>query len=165
MMMNAKKLLILGGLALAIVGMCYGLYFAVFVEHQTLDTIGGSLATSFVRAAERKMPESQAALDAYAEAKYVYTRQVDVHSHWIGLGMLLIVLGAAFERVGFSERIRSLLALALLVGAAIFPLGVILQTFNHGPVPRAIAIVGSGLVIVALAAVALGFARQSEPIL
>jgi hypothetical protein len=162
-MIDARKLLILGGLALAVVGMSYGLYFAVFVEHQTLDTIGGSLATSFVRAAERKLPESQASLDAYAETKYVYTRQVDVHSHWIGLGMLLIVLGAAFDRVGFGERLRSLLALSLLVGAAIFPLGVILQTYDHGSAPRAIAIVGSGLVIAALSAVALGFARQSEP--
>jgi hypothetical protein len=159
-MISPARLLILGGLALAIVGMSYGLYFAVFVEHQTLDTIGGSLATSFVRAAERKLPESQAALDAYAETKYVYTRQVDVHSHWIGLGMLLIVLGAAFERVSFGDRVRFLLALALLGGSSIFPLGVILQTFDHGPAPRAIAIVGSGLIIAALSAVALGFARQ-----
>lgn len=161
-MINAKKLLILGGLALAVVGMCYGLYFAVFVEHQTLDTIGGSLATSFVRAAERKLPESEAALDAYAEAKYVYTRQVDVHSHWIGLGMLLIVLGAAFERVALGERLRSALALSLLVGAAIFPLGVMLETYDHGPAPRAIAILGSGLVIAALSVVAVGFARASD---
>jgi hypothetical protein len=161
-MIGARKLLILGGLALVIAGMCYGLYFAVFVEHQTLDTIGGLLATSFVRAAERKLPESQAALDAYAETKYVYTRQVDVHSHWIGLGMLLIVLGAVFERVTFGDRLRSLLALSLLVGAAIFPLGVILQTYDHGLAPRAIAIVGSALVIGALSAVALGFARASD---
>lgn len=162
-MIGARKLLILGGLALAVVGMCYGLYFAVFVEHQTLDTIGGSLVTSFIRAAERKIPESQAALDTYAETKYIYTRQVDVHSHWIGLGMLLMVLGAAFERVAFGDRLRSLLALSLLVGAAIFPLGVILQTYDHGPAPRATAIVGSALIIAALSAIALGFARQSEP--
>lgn len=161
-MIGARKLLILGGLALVIVGMSYGLYFAVFVEHQTLDTIGDSLASSFVRAAERKMPEAQAALDTYAETKYVYTRQVDVHSHWIGLGMLLIVLGAAFERVAFGDRLRFLLALALLAGAAIFPLGVILQTYDHGPAPRAIAIVGSGLVIAALGCIVIGFARQSE---
>ena len=108
------------------------------------------------------MPESQAALDAYAEAKYVYTRQVDVHSHWIGLGLLLIVLGAAFERVAFGDRLRSLLALSLLVGAAIFPLGVILQIYDHGPAPRAMAILGSGLVIAALSGVALGFARASD---
>jgi hypothetical protein len=162
-MIGAKKLLILGGLALIIVGMSYGLYFAVFVEHQTLDTIGGSLATSFVQAANHKFPESEAALDSYAEAKYVYVRQVDLHSHWIGLGMLLMILGAVFERVAFADRFRFLLALALLIGAAVFPFGVLLETFNHGAVPRAVAIVGSGLVIASLCAVALGFARQGEP--
>src|ERR1700687_2385829 len=144
-MVSGRKLLILGGLALVILGMSYGLYFAVFVEHQTLDGIGGSLATSFVRAAERKLPESQAALDQYAEIKYIYVRQVDVHGHWIGLGMLLIVLGTVYDRIGFAERIRFVLAFALLVGAAIFPTGVILQTVDHGSLPRAIAIAGSGL--------------------
>ena len=162
-MIAAKKLLILGGLALIILGMSYGLYFAVFVEHQTLDGIGGSLATSFIRAAERKSSESQTALDAYAETKFVYTRQVDLHSHWIGLGMLLMVLGAVFERVAFADRFRFFIALALLAGAATFPFGVLLETFDSGPIPRAVAIVGSGLIIASLGAVVLGFARQSEP--
>jgi hypothetical protein len=161
-MIGAKKLLILGGLGLIILGMSYGLYFAVFVEHQTLDGIGGSLATSFIRAAERKSAESQAALDVYAETKFVYTRQVDLHSHWIGLGMLLMVLGAVFERVAFADRVRFLLALALFIGAVLFPFGVLLETFNSGPAPRAIAILGSGLVIASLSAIALGFARESE---
>ena len=162
-MIGAKKLLILGGLALIILGMSYGLYFAVFVEHQTLEGIGGSLATSFIRAAERKTSESQTALDAYAETKFVYTRQVDLHSHWIGLGMLLMILGAVFERVAFADRLRFFIALALLVGAATFPFGVLLETFDSGSIPRGVAIVGSGLIIASLAAVALGFARQSEP--
>ncbi len=161
-MIRAKRLLILGGLALSTWGMCYGLYYAVFVEHQTLDRIGGALATSFVHAANRKLPDAQAALDVYAETQFTYVRQVDVHSHWIGLAMVLIVLGAAFDRVGFSEQMRSLLALALLIGAAVFPLGVILQTVMQGPAPKYMAIFGSGLVILALSGVALGFARASD---
>ena len=161
-MTGARKILILGGLALAILGMSYGLYFALFVEHQTLDGIGGALATSFIRAAERKLPESQVALDKYGEIKYVYTRQIDVHGHWIGLGMLLIVLGAVFERVGFADRIKFVLALALLIGAVTFPLGVFLQTVDHGSLPRAVAIFGSGLLIAGLSAVAFGFARRTS---
>jgi hypothetical protein len=161
-MSGSRKLLIVGGLALVLWGMGYGLFYAVFVEHQTLDQLGGSLTTGFARAAERKMPEAEAALDAYAEGNFAYVRQVDVHSHWIGLGMLLIVLGIAFERVPFDERRRFYLALALLVGATVFPLGVMLETMNRGAGPKAVAVVGSGLIVVALAAASLGFARAGE---
>lgn len=161
-MSASRKLLVIGGLALALWGMAYGLYYAVFVEHQTLDRIGGALATGFARAAERKMPEAQAALDAYAEAQFVYVRQVDVHSHWIGLAMILFVLGIAFDRVGFSERQRFAWAMALLVGSIIFPLGVLLETVDRGPGPKAVAILGSALIIVSLAAIAWGFARGGK---
>lgn len=161
-MSAARKLLVIGGLALALWGMAYGLYYAVFVEHQTLDRIGGALATAFARAAERRMPEAQASLDAYAQAQFVYVRQVDVHSHWIGLALILFVLGIAFDRVGFSERQRFAWAMALLIGSVIFPLGVLLETVDRGPGPKAVAILGSALIIVSLAAIAWGFARGGE---
>jgi len=158
-MSEARRFLILGGIALAILGMSYGLWYAVFAEHQALDGIGSSLATGFSAAAEKNSAAAQAALDQYREAKYRYDRQVDAHGHWIGLGMLLIVLGIGFDRLGFSERIKMLLARGLLAGAVLFPLGVLMQSSSHGPLPRAVAIVGSGLVIVSLAGIALGCAR------
>jgi hypothetical protein len=74
--------------------------------------------------------------------------------------MLLIVLGIGFDRVGFSERLKLLLAASLLVGAVVFPLGVLLQTMSHGPFPRAVAVVGSALVIAGLAGSALGAMRH-----
>ena len=160
-MNRARKVLVFGGLALAAFGMLYGLYYAVFVEHQTLDQMGGSLANAFVHAARRQMADSRAALDAYASVKYDYVRQVDVHSHWIGLAMLMIVLGAAFDRVAFGERLKLWTAWALLAGSVLFPLGVILQTASHGSMfASALAIVGSALVIGALAVTAFGFMRE-----
>jgi hypothetical protein len=162
--MNARRVLIIGGIALAVWGMGYGLWYAVFAEHQALDNIGASLAGSFAAAADRDRGTMEASLDRYREAKYVYDRQVDVHGHWIGLAMLLIVLGIGFDRVKFSERFKFLLALGLLLGAVIFPLGVLLQTMSHGPLPRAIAIAGSAFVIAALLGSAAGVvARESAP--
>ena len=161
-MSGSRRLLIIGGIALAVWGMSYGLWYAVFAEHQALDNIGGSLAGSFAAAADRNPVRMESSLQQYREAKYVYDRQVDVHGHWIGLAMLLIVLGIGFDRVNFAERFKLMLALGLLVGAAVFPLGVLLQTMSHGPLPRAIAIAGSGLVIAGLAGCAVGVvARRS----
>jgi hypothetical protein len=156
----ARKLLLVGGLVLAALGMVYGLHYAVFVEHQTLDRMGGSLAQAFVHAANRNTAGAHSAVDAYASTKYDYVRQVDLHSHWIGLGMLLIVLGAAFDGVSFGERSRTWIATALVAGSFVFPLGVILQTVSHGAsYTSGLAILGSAIVTMALAAVAWGFAR------
>ena len=162
-MRSARTLLLLGGIALAAFGMLYGVYYAVFVEHQTLDAIGSSLTGAFVNAAEANWDASESALDSYREARYKYVRQVDVHSHWIGLAMLMIVLGIAFDSVGLGERARWCLAVAMVCGSVIFPLGVILQTSGHGQVAgSALAIAGSALVIIAMAGMAWGFARASS---
>jgi hypothetical protein len=161
-MSRSRKILVFGGLALAVLGMLYGLYYAVFVEHQTLDHLGGSLAQSFAAAAQRSSAESAAALQTYGSTKYDYVRQVDIHSHWIGLAMIMVVLGMAFDRVNFSEDFRQWIAIALLGGSVVFPLAVLLQTYDHsGAIFKALAAIGSGLVILALAMTALGFYRRS----
>jgi hypothetical protein len=161
-MSTARRILILGGLVLAGFGMLYGLHYAVFVEHQTLDRMGGSLAAAFVHAAEGHLPEAESALNNYASTKYDYVRQVDGHSHWIGLAMLLIVMGVIFDHVAFSDRARFWIAIALLAGAVAFPLGVMLQTLSHGAFfASALAVLGSASVTIALAAVAWGLAAKS----
>lgn len=160
--MSARKLLLFGGIALAILGMSYGLCYAVFAEHQALEGIGQSLSASFHAAAERNPAGSENSLLQYREAKYAYDRQVDVHGHWIGLAMLLFILAIAFDRIGLSEKFKLLLACALFLGAVFFPLGVLLQTWSHGPLPKAITILGSVLVIAALAGMVLGFMRRQD---
>jgi hypothetical protein len=161
-MSGSRRVLIVGGIALAVWGMSYGLWYAVFAEHQALDSMGASLAGGFAAAAQRNPAVMQASLERYREAKYVYDRQVDVHGHWIGLAMLLIVLGIGFDRVNFPEGMKKLLAGGLLVGAVVFPLGVLLQTMSHGAAPRGIAIVGSGLVIAGMLGTAIGVVRPAR---
>ena len=157
--MSASRLLILGGLALAAVGMLYGLQYALFVEHQTLDRMGGSLATAFVNAAERNLPATQVALDDYVRTKYDYVRDVDAHSHWIGLAMVMILFGVVLERTAFPERTRFLIAIGLALGSFSFPLAVILQTFIHGStLPSVMAVAASALIIFTMMAAAIGLA-------
>jgi hypothetical protein len=161
-MSASRKLLIVGSLLLAVWGMAYGIGYAVFAEHQTLDGIGSALAAGFMRAAQRQMPESQAALSDAAQRTFIYVRQVDAHGHWVGLALLLLILGIGFDRVAFEKRTRFLIALALLGGSILFPLGVLLENWNRGPGPQAVAIAGTALIIVGMCGTAWGFAR-SEP--
>lgn len=159
-MSGAKRVLLLGGISLALLGMTYGLLYAVFAEHQALDGIGSSLASGFSAAANRDQARSSEAMEQYREARYRYDREVDAHSHWIGLAMVLIVLGFGFDAVHFSAKQKLALAWLLLAGAMLFPLGVLLQTLSHGSAPRVLAILGSALVIASLAAAVLGFLRR-----
>ena len=159
-MSPSRKLLLVSGLALALWSMTYGLWYAWFAEHQHIEGMGASLATAFTRAAERNMVEAHAAIGSYAVIRFAYVRHVDVHSHWGGLALLLIIFGAIFDRLGFEEHMRFWLAVVLLAGSVIFPLGVILQVVDRSWWPKALAVLGSGMVTVALAFVAWGFARQ-----
>jgi hypothetical protein len=159
---GSSRLLVISGVALAIWGMNFGLYYALFAEHQALDKMGGSLAAAFSDGAKGDLIATHDSLQAYADAQFNYVRSVDVHSHWIGLAMLLIVLGIAFDRGGFTGGRQKLLACLLVIGSVAFPLGVHLQTLDRGIIPQAVAAVGAGLVIIALAAVALSFARSER---
>src|SRR5712691_5555670 len=163
-MSSARRILLTGGIALAVCGMAHGLWYAVFAEHQALDGIGASLSTAFASAAQRDANTAKTALDQYGQTKYVYDRQVDVHSHWIGLAMLLIVAGIGLDRVTFSEHMKRLLSISGLLGSVLFPLGVLLQTVDHGNGPRALAVLGSVLVIFALARFAWGLLSHPSDI-
>ncbi|MBZ5528370.1 MAG: hypothetical protein LAN71_10775 [Acidobacteriia bacterium] len=158
--MKARKILVVGGLALLIWGMGYGFWYAVFAEHQALEGMGVSLATGFAAAAQRDAAGMRAAMERYKETKYVYDRQVDIHGHWIGLAMVLMILGMAMERVGYSERVKTILAAGMLAGAVVFPLGVYLQTVDHGAGPRVVAGVAAGLVIAAMGGMAAGMLKE-----
>ena len=160
--MKARQLLLFGGLALAILGMSYGLWYAVFAEHQALDGIGVSLTSGFQAAADRNPTAAQNALLQYRQAKYNYDRQVDVHGHWLGLSMLLIVLAIAADHISIAEKWKFLLALSLFVGSVLFPFGVLMQTWSHGTLPRAVAIAGSAMIITSLAAIVYGILRRHE---
>ena len=157
-MSAARRLLIVGGIGLALLGMIYGVWYAVFAEHQELEGIGKSLTASFSASAKRDSTSAASGLREYQELKYSYDRHVDAHGHWIGLALVLVVLGIGLERVGFNERLAMLLAGGLVVGSFLFPLGVFLQTFSHGTAPQAVTVVGAALVIVSLAGMTVGFA-------
>jgi hypothetical protein len=76
--------------------------------------------------------------------------------------MLLIIVAIGYDHVSFSQKLKTLLAWILLIGSAFFPLGVLMQTWSHGPAPRFVAALASAMVIIALAAMVLGFLRRQN---
>jgi hypothetical protein len=161
-MTGSQKILLAGGLALAILGMAYGLWYAAVDEHPTLERMGASLASAFAEVAKGEMGQARESLKVYGETRFEYVREVHIHGHLVALSTLLLVLGLFFNQVAFSERIRLYLASLLVLGTVALPLGSVLEILFTGPLPRAVALLGAASLIGSLGTVATGFLLSAE---
>ena len=161
-MTGSQKILLSGGLALAILGMAYGFWYAVVDEHPTLERMGVSLASAFAEVAKGEMEQASESLETYGETRFEYIREVHFHGHLVALSTLLLVLGLFFNLLAFSERVRLYLASILVFGTAAMPLGSLLEIVLAGPVPMTVALLGTIAIIGGLGAVAAGFLLSYE---
>jgi hypothetical protein len=160
-MTGSQRILLTGGLALAILGMAYGLWYAAVDEHPTLERMGVSLASAFAEVAKGEMDPAREFLKTYGETRFEYIREVHTHGHLVALSTLLLVLGLFFNQLAFSERIRLYLASILVFGTAALPLGSLLEILLTGTLPKAVALLGAVSVIGGLAAVTAGLALSA----
>lgn len=161
-MNQSRMTLILTGLALIALTMFYGVYYAVFDEHQTLTAMGTYMANGFVEAAAGNLSAAFEAFDDYAAVGLEYRNEVHAHGHWGMLALVLIVLGLVFDRLAFSESRRTLLARLLASSAALFPLGVLLQNTSAVLAGNVLGAAGSIGMVVGLLAAAWGLLRRSD---
>jgi hypothetical protein len=126
-MNSPQRVLVLTGLFLIAFTMAFGVWYAIFDEHQTLVGMGVHMATGFAEMAAGNPEASTTALENYADLSREYGREVHAHGHWGMLSLVLIIIGLAFNRLSLGERQGLLLAWLLALSAALFPLGVLLQ--------------------------------------
>jgi hypothetical protein len=156
-MTGSQKILLSAGLALTILGMAYGFWYALVDEHPTLERMGVSLASSFAEVATGEMDKARESLNTYGETRFEYIREVHIHGHLVALSTLLLVLGLFFNQLAFPERIRLYLASVLIFGTVALPLGSVLEMFIGGLVPKAVAMLGAVAAIGGLSVVTAGF--------
>ena len=156
-MTGSQKILLSAGLALTILGMAYGFWYALVDEHPTLERMGVSIASSFAEVAAGEMDQARESLNTYGETRFEYIREVHIHGHLVALSTLLLVLGLFFNQLAFTERIRLYLASLLVFGTVALPLGSVLEMFIGGLVPKAVALLGAVSVIGGMSVVAAGF--------
>jgi len=122
--MGARRMLVLGGLALFLGGTIFGDAFAVFVLHPNADNIGKALvaATAAVR-----LHDAEAAGRAFETiGGFLENRgtKVDAHAHMIGFGYLALLIAILFPRMRISEGAARRLAGLVIAGGVLLPLGV-----------------------------------------
>ena len=166
--LSARRLLLLGGMGLILVGMIFGDIFAVFVLHQNAARVGASLAAA-----------SHAALggDSAAVVKnfqnvgsFLENRgtKVDTHVHIIAFGYVALMLALLVPWMTLSATTKKRLAWLLLCGAGLLPLCVFLIHYvglAYSPLQAIgwasiFADLGGLLVIVALAGFLYGLVKR-----
>ncbi len=148
-----QKWLIVGGLLLALLGLVYGLVYTYFVDHQTLPRLREHYRGAFVAAAEGDAARVETELEEGQAMNYRYVRAIDVHTHWLKMASVAILLGLILPLVQWNRKTRQVLALLFLAGGVIFPLGVFAQVVTDSVVPQAVAALGAALAIVSVAGV------------
>jgi len=124
-------------------GMGYGLWYAVFCRApRPLEHNGASLAAGFGGAAERTQRSPKGLFVRYRKQNTSTTEKWMLHGHWIGLAMVLIVLGDGLDRLAFrsesnaSSAKRLTRCFSLSAGSAVADSG-------PGQRTRALAVLGS----------------------
>jgi hypothetical protein len=124
--LSARRLLVIGGIALILAGMLLGDIFAVFVLHQNASRINENLlaATNAVAAHDpSSVPAHFMAIGGLLENR---ATKVDAHVHMIDFGYLALLLALVQPFVALSESAKRRLAVTLICGAALLPIGVFL---------------------------------------
>jgi hypothetical protein len=124
--LSARRLLLLGGIGLILVGMIFGDIFAVFVLHQNAARVGASLAAASHAALAG---DSDAVANNFQElGGFLENRgtKVDTHVHLIAFGYLALMLALLAPWMAVSSNTKKRLAWLFLSGAGLLPICVFL---------------------------------------
>jgi hypothetical protein len=124
--LSARRLLVLGGIGLILIGMIFGDIFAVFVLHQNAARVGASLSN----AAHAALAGDGAAVLANFQdvGSFLENRgtKVDTHVHMIAFGYLALMLSLLGPWIALSANTKKGLAWLFLCGAGLLPICVFL---------------------------------------
>jgi hypothetical protein len=124
--LSARRLLLLGGIALIVAGMIFGDLFAVFVLHQNAGRVGATLAAA--AHAVLQGDASSVAAHFTSVGSFLENRgtKVDSHVHMIEFGYLALLLAVLSPWIALREQSKRAIAWFFLAGSVLLPLGVFL---------------------------------------
>jgi hypothetical protein len=157
---RSGQILFAGGLALVLLGIVHGAYYAAadLYKHEARDYT--LLSEMSAGAAVFDATAVDRALGQYGELQGEKAVNIAAHAHAIEFGMLAILL-AFFQRyVNLREAWKKRWAAVLLLGSLLLPVCVLLE-LRFGVVAGGIADFGGLLVIVALLAMWMGILRYA----
>jgi hypothetical protein len=124
--LGARRLLLLGGIGLILVGMIFGDIFAVFVLHQNAARVGASLSeASHAALAGDGAGVLKNFQDVGGSLENRGTK-VDTHVHIVAFGYLALMLALLEPWIALSRKAKKHLTWLFLFGAGLLPVCVFL---------------------------------------
>ena len=124
--LSARRLLVLGGIGLILVGMLFGDIFAVFVLHQNAARVGASVAAAAHAALAGDHSTVLASFQDVGSFLENRGTKVDTHVHMTYFGYLALLLAILQPWIAFEEKAKRGVAWLFLAGAALLPVDVFL---------------------------------------
>ncbi len=124
--LGARRLFLLGGIALILTGMIFGDIFAVFTLHQNATRVGANLAAAAQAALAGDRDAVLASFQNVGAFLENRGTKVDTHVHMIDFGYLALLLAILQPWMAFTESVKKKLAWVFLLGAWLLPVGVYL---------------------------------------
>lgn len=154
----ARKLLLIGGLALILLSMVYGaIYGGVYLKN-VRQTRANQLL-KLVALASRQTPGEELSRQAgqFEHDQEIWEKLEDAHSHLALFGLIAFAVGAAMGRINLGGVWKLAMTAALLLGAVVLPAGVFWEVAGNPQAGRVVAlgggiieILGAGLALVGL---------------
>src|SRR5713226_1202997 len=124
--LGSRRLLLLGGIALILVGMIFGDIFAIFILHQNAARVGENLAASAHASLTGDAAAAVAHFQKVGGALENRGTKVDTHVHMIAFGYLALILAILQPWVALAAKTKERLAWCFLAGSGLLPVCVFL---------------------------------------
>src|ERR1700720_3161690 len=123
---SARRIFVIGGIALIVCGMILGDIFAAFILHPNANRIGENLLAATRAVASHDPQAAGAAFQNIGGLLENRGTKVDAHSHMIGFGYIALLIALLQPYVRFSDAAKKFLAKLFVLGAILLPVGVFL---------------------------------------
>src|SRR6267378_1570706 len=124
--MSARRLLVIGGIALVAGGMLFGDIFAVFILHQNAGQQGAALIAANHAVATGDAAAVSKIFGSLGDLLEDRGTKVDAHVHMIGAGYLALLLALVQPFVVLAARTKKVMAALFIAGGALLPIGIFL---------------------------------------
>ena len=123
--LTPARILIFGGILIAIVGMLFGEYYAIFHLHQSGMTIEAEMLSSVqaVARGEGGEPLGRSMANIGKMLENMGTKK-DTHTHWIQLAYLCLILGLVQPYINLGATWKRRWAVIMVTSSFILPVGV-----------------------------------------
>jgi len=156
-MSGSQRTLTVAALLLVAAGILLGIGHALAVRYNTVQVLQYRAQWAATSLASQHGPTN--AIQAAEHKSYIYTRVVDAHTHIIKLATVLLLIALLYPLIALPEKRKRTLAILLLTGICLFPLGVLAEIYVQGRSAQAAAAAGALLVILTFGGMVWGLLR------